>query len=1114
MIGTDLNEYESRKAIFEEEKSRAPKEPLGDVKKEYCVGCFQKNDWEFIHAELLKNGSLEDNIPTNECECVNDCLQSDVRGIYLLTDTEATELRSNPKVDYVNVNACAYPGTYAINPDELTETLTDRYSSNVKNQQKITSTSGGIRENYNSDKLNRCSAQLHRHSAKKNPWVTLGDATSVISNKLPQYGTGSDVDVIVCDQDMWFGHIEFCNPSAMSDIRTDVSIGSTIEVGGSSSTQAPSNYVGGNALRSGFSSSSTTGMCDVLDLVLDAPYYLDSAWFEASPSTRLTTRWDGTKVPVESVAKEWWSDASKRSAAYASIGTVTPDSGAIINQTTPYVRLYVGDTVNFNMSNVGTEHAFYIKTALTSGTGDQVTTPAATGQGANGNSTTSWTPNTAGFYYMRCANHSMNGYILVKDNPCTGTGSASTYDITITASGTSYWFANGPHRGGYNRDRCNGTHKSYKGGSGSHGTPCASQAYGRQYGWAYNANKWFLNLYGSGSVGFEVGFDLQKIFHQTKPTNPTYGNKNPTISSNSWGRRFRTDSESMSSGYYFYRPASIDGTTTGVQYTSWDGDANTDGTGGTAPRFMTNRTPDTTDAVVQYEPISGSTMTAANEMTAAGVIFVCSAGNRNQKMVKSTHADYNNYVGSSSNSSLSSTQFFRSSDGLTYHKTLNRGGFPTAFNNTIVIGALDDDFSSGKERKVNYSGTGDFVDLYSVADMTFAASDNRRSGYSRYDAYYTYNSIRSPRCYDRYFNGTSSACPIAVGLIATKLQYNRTWTSTDIKSWLTSIGQQDTNDFYYGTDSASVNDSGWTDQNSLQGGAAIVPFDTVINNQNDIVNLMMKGRLSMYLSGFSGNSTLSFGITPLFAPIVKRTAQVSTNGLTFRVDASNSSSYSGSGTAWNDLSGNNHHATLVNGPTYTTDDQGAIVFDGVNDYVNVSDTSVLPSGTNSFTYTIWVYIDTVSGNFGGTKKGAVLLSGNTVGTVEIGLFTVNNFAGPPAEFRMSRYGGGNTGECAATVSMNTSAWYNLTLVKDGASSQVIYQDGVQIGTGNHSNSFQGGYASVIAAAPSQSSYSGHLDGRIAEVAMYNRALSSAEVMEFYLATKNNHTGGAGGGEGP
>ena len=827
----DLDNYESRKADFEAFKDTLPKEPSGDVKKEYCVGCFQKSDWEFIHAELMKDGSLEDNIPTDECECVNDCLQSDVRGIYLLTDTEAIELRSNSKVDYVNVNICAYPGTYQSNPDDLVEvSLTDRYSSNVKNQQKITNTSGGIRENFNSDKLNRCSAQLYRHSAKKNPWVTLGDPTSVVNSKLPQYGTGLDIDVIVCDQDMWFGHIEFCNPSAITNIKTyDASQGDG--VGGNASTEAPSNYVGGNALRSGFSSSSTTGMCDLLDLVLDAPYYLDSAWFEASPSTRLTTRWDGTKVPVESVAKEWWSDASKRSAAYASIGTVTPDSGAIINQIRPYVRLYVGDTVNFNMSNVGTEHAFYIKTALTSGTGDQVTTPAATGQGANGNSTTSWTPNTAGVYYIRCANHSMIGYINVKDNPCTGTGSTSTFDITITAPNSSDWFANGPHRGSYNRDRCNGTNKSYKGGSGSHGTPCASQAYGRQYGWAYNANKWFLNLYGSGGVLFEVGFDLQKIFHQTKPTHPTHGNKNPTISSNSWGRRFGP-STLGSSGYYFYRPASIDGTTTGVQYTSWDADGNTDGTGGTAPRFMTNRTLDQGGSAVQCEPVSGSTMTAANEMTAAGVIFVCSAGNRNQKMVKSTHSDYNNYVGSGSNSSLSSTQFFVSYDGLTYHKTLNRGGFPTAFNNTIVIGALDDDFSSGKERKVNYSGTGDFVDLYSVADYTFAASDNRTSGYSRYDSFYTYNSVQSPRSYDRYFNGTSSACPVAVGLIATKLQYNRTWTSANIKSWLSSIGQQDTNDFYYGNESTSANDTNWSDKNSIQGGLAIVPFDTAIDTTN------------------------------------------------------------------------------------------------------------------------------------------------------------------------------------------------------------------------------------------------------------------------------------------
>ena len=37
--------------------------------------------------------------------------------------------------------------------------------------------------------------------------------------------------------------------------------------------------------------------------------------------------------------------------------------------------------------------------------------------------------------------------------------------------------------------------------------------------------------------GIETGFDLQKLFHMMKPVNPEYGNKNPTLSSNSWGYR-------------------------------------------------------------------------------------------------------------------------------------------------------------------------------------------------------------------------------------------------------------------------------------------------------------------------------------------------------------------------------------------------------------------------------------------------------------------------------------------------------------------------------------------------------------------------------------------------
>jgi hypothetical protein len=53
---------------------------------------------------------------------------------------------------------------------------------------------------------------------------------------------------------------------------------------------------------------------------------------------------------------------------------------------------------------------------------------------------------------------------------------------------------------------------------------------------------------------------------------------------------------------------------------------------------------------------------------------------------------------------------------------------------------------------------------------------------------------------------------------------------------------------------------------------------------------------------------------------------ISTNGLVMNWDAGNPYSYSGSGTAWNDLSGNGYHATLVGSPTNTHLNTGSYLF--------------------------------------------------------------------------------------------------------------------------------------------------------------------------------------------
>ena len=53
-----------------------------------------------------------------------------------------------------------------------------------------------------------------------------------------------------------------------------------------------------------------------------------------------------------------------------------------------------------------------------------------------------------------------------------------------------------------------------------------------------------------------------------------------------------------------------------------------------------------------------------------------------------------------------------------------------------------------------------------------------------------------------------------------------------------------------------------------------------------------------------------------------------TKGLVLALDAASPKSYPGSGTTWSDLTGNNLNATLFNGPTFSTDNFGTIVFDG------------------------------------------------------------------------------------------------------------------------------------------------------------------------------------------
>ena len=543
----------------------------------------------------------------------------------------------------------------------------------------------------------------------------------------------------------------------------------------------------------------------------DDPTLAGESGYVVDISDRLTTRWDGTTVPVESHARLWWSDENYRSQKF-----------------------------KYEYPNAG-------------------------------------------------------------------------YTTAITTS--------------YTRSICNGSNTAQS-SVGTHCTPCMALTYGRTQGWAYNANKWALNLYGTYGSDIERGFDIQKIFHNTKPINSKFGTKDPTVISNSWGYRA---SKGTTGGYYHFR------TDAPVQY------------GGISdePLFISHMGLTGDAGRWKSEMKTNSLTTALDELIDSGVIFVCAAGNSNQKQVNWDHQDFDNYVSDVASRSLEDSSYYEfsvettgstnrrgfpqqggkeginaatytfnatapagtayyrivgtdrtgaidynngpitmrvgdtieltndadsshtmfiktsntsgagdqvtgatgqgayggttitwtpTSSGTYYYKCLNhvnmggeiRVSAQETVYKTINIGALDDDYATGNlERKVNYSDRGNGIDAYFAADGTLAANRAYTSEGRYPDTYpgFTANSgSGSGVPEDCAFGGTSAACPVAAGFIATLIGLNRGWTYEDVKTYLQGLDNQDPSDFYTGTESTSATDSNWSDYNSLEGGDAKVGY--------------------------------------------------------------------------------------------------------------------------------------------------------------------------------------------------------------------------------------------------------------------------------------------------
>jgi hypothetical protein len=214
--------------------------------------------------------------------------------------------------------------------------------------------------------------------------------------------------------------------------------------------------------------------------------------------------------------------------------------------------------------------------------------------------------------------------------------------------------------------------------------------------------------------------------------------------------------------------------------------------------------------------------------------------------------------------------------------------------------------------------------------------------------------------------------------------------------------------------------------------------------------------------------------------------RIVTNGLVLALDAADQNSYPGSGTTWNDLSGNGNTGTLTNGPTFSSANGGSIVFDGLNDYVNISTAVNL---TNPSTICAFINTSVTTGSnqviYGPSANGSdnwLSVSNNRVQVNATQTSDVNNFS------------------ITGTTTIEANKWYYITgIVNNNVTS--LYVNGV-FEVASSAQAFTAGGWNSTARIGQRATGQFPFNGSIAYVHGYNRALSVTEIRQNYDAQKS------------
>ena len=178
----------------------------------------------------------------------------------------------------------------------------------------------------------------------------------------------------------------------------------------------------------------------------------------------------------------------------------------------------------------------------------------------------------------------------------------------------------------------------------------------------------------------------------------------------------------------------------------------------------------------------------------------------------------------------------------------------------------------------------------------------------------------------------------------------------------------------------------------------------------------------------------------------------------------------------------NEGGTLINGPTFSSDNGGSILFDGSNDRIS---TGIYPNGVR--TYMIWIKYNSATGTGGFQLTGTQQSDAYTYTGRQDSDGLIYTYAGS----------GGNGGTSSYTL--NTETWYyqGFTLAANGDVGIYVNGSLIETKTGNGVGSRPTSEFSI--GCVNQNHF---VNGNIAAVHLYDRTLTTAEVLYNYNAQKS------------